>query len=238
MKEIRGLRADEIEVRVGIVKQNGISLLLYKDARCDMNILDETFGIMGWKRQHEAINGALFCTVSIKGENGEWISKQDVGVKSYTEAVKGAASDSFKRACFNVGIGRELYTAPFIWIEADRVALIEEEEKLRVNDSFYVSYISYGEPGKVIKSLEIRNQRHEIVYQLNMKNRDVMQAKQPEKSKGISDYRMKKMYDEMRRTGVTVEQIIARYHVALENLEEMDYKRIMNALKNTDSKVA
>ena len=108
MKKIRELRADEIEVRVGVVRKNGISLLLYKDARCDMNILDETFGIAGWQRKHELINGALFCTVSIKDENGEWISKQDVGVESYTEAVKGAASDSFKRACFNIGIGREL----------------------------------------------------------------------------------------------------------------------------------
>lgn len=238
MQKIRALRADEIEVRVGIVKQNGISLLLYKDARCDMNILDEVFGIAGWQRKHELINGALFCTVSIKGENEEWISKQDVGVESYTEATKGAASDSFKRACFNVGIGRELYTAPFIWIGADRVALVEEKGKLRVKDSFYVSYISYDEPGKVITSLEICNQRQEIVYQVNMKNRDIMQAKQLEESKPISDYRMKKMYGEMQRTGVTAEQIIARYHVSLENLTEIDYKRIMNALKNTDSKVA
>lgn len=126
MKKIRELRADEIEVRVGVVRKNGISLLLYKDARCDMNILDETFGITGWKRHHELINGSLFCTVSIKGENGEWISKQDVGVESYTEAVKGAASDSFKRACFNIGIGRELYTAPFIWISSDKISLAED----------------------------------------------------------------------------------------------------------------
>lgn len=238
MQKIRALRADEIEVRVGIVKQNGISLLLYKDARCDMNILDETFGIMGWKRQHEVIKGSLFCTVSICDEKGEWISKQDVGIESYSDAVKGEASDAFKRACFNIGVGRELYTAPFIWIGADRVTIVEEKGKLRVKDSFYVSYISYDEAGKVIKSLEICNQRQEIVYQVNMKNKDVMQAKQPEKSKPISDYRMKKMYDEMRRTGVTAEQIMARYHVALENLTEIDYKRIMNALKNTDSKVA
>ena len=135
MKKIRELRADEIEVRVGIVKKNGISLLLYKDARCDMNILDETFGITGWQRKHELINGALFCTVSIKGENGEWISKQDVGVESYTEAVKGAASDSFKRACFNIGIGRELYTAPFIWIPSDKVSIAEGDGKLKVRDS-------------------------------------------------------------------------------------------------------
>lgn len=143
MKKIRELRADEIEVRVGVVRKNGISLLLYKDARCDMNILDETFGIAGWQRKHELINGALFCTVSIKDENGEWISKQDVGVESYTEAVKGAASDSFKRACFNIGIGRELYTAPFIWIPSDKVSIAEGNGKLKVRDSFNVSYISY-----------------------------------------------------------------------------------------------
>lgn len=238
MKEIRTLRADEIEARVGIVKKNGVSLLLYKDARCDMNILDETFGIMGWQRKHELINGSLFCTVSIKGEDGEWISKQDVGVESYTEAVKGAASDSFKRACFNIGIGRELYTAPFIWIKSDKVNIEEENGKLKVRDSFFVSYISYDEAGRVIKSLEIRNQRKEVVYQINMGNKASEQVIRPEKPRPISDYRMKKLYDEMQRTGVTEQQIIARYHVSLANLTEIDYKRIMNALKKTSSKVA
>ncbi len=238
MKKIRGLRADEIEARVGIVKKNGISLLLYKDARCDMNILDETFGIIGWQRKHELINGSLFCTVSIKGEDGEWISKQDVGVESYTEAVKGAASDSFKRACFNIGIGRELYTAPFIWIKSDKVNIEEENGKLKVRDSFFVSYISYDEAGRVIKSLEIRNQRKEVVYQINMGNKASEQVIRPEKPRPISDYRMKKLYDEMLRTGVTEQQIIARYHVSLANLTEIDYKRIMNALKKTSSKVA
>ena len=238
MKEIRTLRADEIEARVGIVKKNGISLLLYKDARCDMNILDETFGITGWQRKHELINGALFCTVSIKGENGEWISKQDVGVESYTEAVKGAASDSFKRACFNLGIGRELYTAPFIWIKSDKVNIEEENGKLKVRDSFFVSYISYDEAGRVIKSLEIRNQRKEVVYQINIENKASGQVIQPEKPRPISDYRMKKLYDEMQRTGVTEQQIIANFHVSLANLTEMDYKRIMAALKNIASRVA
>lgn len=137
MKKIRELRADEIEARVGVVRKNGISLLLYKDARCDMNILDETFGITGWKRHHELINGSLFCTVSIRDENGEWISKQDVGVESYTEAVKGAASDSFKRACFNIGIGRELYTAPFIWISSDKVSIAEDNGQW--DDDFFDS---------------------------------------------------------------------------------------------------
>lgn len=115
--EIRLLKADEVEARIQSVKENGLILLLYKDARCDMKILDETFGMFGWQRKHELINGNLFCTVSIYDkQTGLWIDKQDVGTESYTEKEKGQASDSFKRACFNIGIGRELYTAPFIWI--------------------------------------------------------------------------------------------------------------------------
>lgn len=238
MKKIRELRADEIESRVGIVRREGVSLLLYKDARCDMNILDEVFGITGWQRKHELINGALFCTVSIKGENGEWISKQDVGVESYSDAVKGAASDSFKRACFNLGIGRALYTAPFIWIKSDKVNMREENGKLKVKDYFYVSRIAYDDEGKVITGLEIRNQRREVVYQINKGNAVSGQITQPEKPRPISDYRMKKLYDEMQRTGVTEQQIIANFHVSLANLTEMDYKRIMAALKNIASRVA
>ena len=120
MKEFRLLNPDEIEVRVSHTSKDfkKAMLLLYKDARCDMKILDETLGIAGWQRSHEVINGQLFCNVSIYDEDKkEWIKKQDVGVESFSEAEKGRASDAFKRACFNVGIGRELYTAPDIWVE-------------------------------------------------------------------------------------------------------------------------
>ena len=110
--EIRLLRADKIECRIGTISDKGLSLLLYKDARADMKILDETFGILGWKRTHQSIDGNLYCTVEIwDSEKKEWISKQDVGTVSYTEKEKGQASDSFKRACVSVGIGRELYSA-------------------------------------------------------------------------------------------------------------------------------
>lgn len=113
----RMLNADEIDCRVGTVTDKGVSLLMYKDARVDMRLLDEVVGPMNWKREHELINGNLFCTVSIRDEKtGEWVSKQDVGVESNTEKEKGQASDAFKRACFNWGIGRELYTCPFVWI--------------------------------------------------------------------------------------------------------------------------
>lgn len=118
-KMFRPLRADEIECRIGQVKSNGLSLLLYKDARCDQNVLDETVGPYNWTRSHSRDNAN--CIVSIwDEEKRQWVGKEDTGTESNTEAEKGLASDSFKRACFNWGIGRELYTAPFIWVSADK----------------------------------------------------------------------------------------------------------------------
>ena len=130
MCKFRDLRADEIECRVQSVKSNGLVLLMYKDARVDMNILDETVGAENWQREHYECKGNLFCRVGINvsskidlsGSDGiirvedRWVWKSDCGTESNTDAEKGEASDSFKRACFNWGIGRELYTAPFIWV--------------------------------------------------------------------------------------------------------------------------
>lgn len=125
MIKFRDLTADDIEVRVQSVKENkdpnrsGVILLLYKNARVDMAILDETVGAESWQREHYECKGNLFCRVGIR-ISPEWVWKSDCGVESNTEAQKGEASDSFKRACFNWGIGRELYTSPFIWIPADK----------------------------------------------------------------------------------------------------------------------
>ena len=122
----RKLRADEIECRIGSINSRGFTMLLYKDARCDMNILDETVGEFNWQRDHKEIKGTIYCGVGIfhgsieqigQGVN-PWVWKWDAGSESYTEKEKGEASDSFKRACFNWGIGRELYTAPLIFIRA------------------------------------------------------------------------------------------------------------------------
>ena len=121
MIKFRDLTANEIECRVQSVKPNGLVLLLYKDARVDMNILDETVGAENWQREHYECKGNLFCRVGIDvTESDSWVWKSDCGTESNTEAQKGEASDSFKRACFNWGIGRCLYTAPFIWIPADK----------------------------------------------------------------------------------------------------------------------
>ena len=119
----RKLKADEIECRIGSINSSGFTMLLYKDARCDMNILDETVGEFNWQRDHKEIKGTVYCGVAIYNkevytEDGRWVWKWDAGSESYTEKEKGEASDSFKRACVNWGIGRELYTAPLIFIRA------------------------------------------------------------------------------------------------------------------------
>ena len=157
LSKIRKLKADEIECRVGTINEKGLTLLLYKDARCDMNMLDEAE--VKWKRQHEVIGGNLYCTVSIwDDEIKEWVGRQDVGTESFTEATKGQASDSFKRACFNWGIGRELYSAPFIWIPADKYTsyVNKKTNKLGTYDKFSVNNIKYDEAGH-ISGIAIKN---------------------------------------------------------------------------------
>lgn len=160
MKKVmfRDLKADEIEVRVAQAKQTGVSLLLYKDARVDQNILDETVGAMNWMRHHGRDNAN--CVVSIwDKEKGQWIEKEDTGTESNTEAEKGIASDSFKRACFNWGIGRELYTAPFIWIKPeDCTALKQNGQRWQCFDAFAVEKIAIE--NKQIKAISIINTKN------------------------------------------------------------------------------
>lgn len=158
--KIRDLRANEIDCRVQTVSDKGFSLLLYKDARVDMDILDETFGIFGWQRIHSRDNAN--CTILIwDKENKQWISKEDTGTESFTEKEKGLASDSFKRAGFNVGIGRELYTAPFIWI-SDTSYLKDRNGKKTVYEKFIVKDIEIVD--KVITKLTISDSRNKVVF--------------------------------------------------------------------------
>ena len=154
----RTLKASEIECRIATINEKGLTLLLYKDARVDQNILDETVGIMNWQRSHQSIDGRLYCTVSIYDQDKkQWISKQDVGTESYTEKEKGQASDSFKRACVNLGIGRELYTAPFIWIKAGDAQIKKGNNgKLACYDKFIVEQILYDNDRNIV-ALSIKN---------------------------------------------------------------------------------
>lgn len=175
--KFRKLKANEIDCRVAQVASNGaLKLLLYKDARVDQNILDETFGVYGWQRKHELIGGNLYCTVSIQNpDTKEWISKQDVGTESNTEKEKGQASDSFKRACFNLGIGRELYTAPTIWVNKSDYT---ENDRGGTYDRFIVREIGYDNDGSIDR-LVIENQKlKKVVFTMGEKSafpsRDIM----------------------------------------------------------------
>ena len=162
---VRLLKADEIECRVAAVNENGLSLLLYKDARVDQKILDETFVPFGWKRSHQCIDGKLVCTVEIKdSETGEWIGKQDVGTTGYAEKEKSQASDSFKRACFNWGIGRELYSAAFIWIPASKVQIKKKDDKYYCSENFHVTSIAYS-GSREITGISITDSRGKSIFE-------------------------------------------------------------------------
>lgn len=156
MAKWRLIRADEIELRTGLTTKDGTkqTLLLYKDARCDMDRLDEEFGEYGWQRLHKDVHGVSYCGVALRDpETKEWIEKWDAGEKSKSSPEKGEASDSFKRACVNWGIGRELYTAPSIWVAAAYDAR-----------SLYVSAIDYNDSREII-TLEIRDRKtNAVVY--------------------------------------------------------------------------
>lgn len=164
--EFRPLKKEDIDCRIATINEKGLSLLLYKNARVDMRMLDEAVGPMNWKRSHQIIDGNLYCTIEIwDAEKQQWISKQDVGTESYTEKEKGQASDSFKRAGFNWGIGRELYTAPFIWIGPDGANIKKNGDRFLCYDNFIVSDITI-ENG-VIEALEITNtKKNAVVFRM------------------------------------------------------------------------
>lgn len=174
------LTAQDIECRVQSVSRAkngrvGAVLLLYKDARVDMRILDQVFGPGNWQRTHEVINGNLFCNIDVwDPEKRAWVRKQDVGVESNTEKEKGQASDAFKRAGFNVGIGRELYTGPFIYVElADNEFYSEGQQngrkevlKCYSNTRFTVTHVAYNDRREICE-LVIVDRNGNVRFDMN-----------------------------------------------------------------------
>lgn len=242
---VRLLRADEIECRVSSVSEKGVSLLLYKDARVDQKILDETFGMFGWKRSHQCIDGNLYCTVEVfDQENGCWVAKQDVGTTGHTEKEKSQASDSFKRACFNWGIGRELYTAPFIWVPARDAEIKPKDRKFCCNDHFSVAAIGYNNDREII-SLQILNEtkKGKTVYELHDKTGQAahgisgsVKEKAPEEKReaGISDQQIHILEAELQRTGIGMDAVKDRYGFDRpQDMSEEMYGRAMKALAKT-----
>lgn len=209
----RLLRAEEIECRVKQCTEKGAMVLLYKDARCDMNILDEAVGPMNWQCEYSRDNAN--CTVKLWNvKTSQWICKEDTGTESNTEAEKGLASDSFKRACFKWGIGRELYTAPFIWIKAsDCKKLKESNGKWQCFDKFKVRAIDYDDG--VISYLAIENERHEMVFTYG----------------SLDTSPRKKLTQYCREHGLDLYEIAEKYEIDKKSSDE-DIEKALEDLKN------
>jgi hypothetical protein len=253
----RGLRPDEIDVRVGSVSAKGVSLLLYKDARCDMNILDETYGVTGWQRKHEVINGNLYCGIGIWNENiNDWVWKWDCGTESYTEKEKGEASDSFKRAAFNIGIGRELYTAGFTFVSCPTQKKEGGRGYELVNpyqfSGAYVSDIRYKETEhkREIVGLVIKDSKGVTLYSKFAQVENQTANKPPEatneipnadvqaiKGKGIDKVKLESLQNELDRTGVKTMQIVKEYAISsLMGLKLEQYVELMKRLEKVPTK--
>lgn len=191
MNPIRRLDKSEVECRVSTaaIRADGkvsATYLLYKDARVDMKILDEHFGPMNWQREHFLIGDRLYCTISIYDkEKGEWIRKQDVGTESNAEPEKGQASDAFKRAAFNVGIGRELYTAPYISVELRENEYTTykdaktQKDKVNPKLSLFVADLDYDEHGN-INSLLLVDRRGDVRYSFGIAKGRLQTQPQPQ----------------------------------------------------------
>ena len=222
---IRLLKADEIECRVATINEKGVSLLLYKDARVDQKILDETYGSFGWRRTHQSIDGNLYCTVEVWDEiKKQWVAKQDVGTMSYTEKEKGQASDSFKRACVNWGMGRELYTAAFIWIPFGKVNIQKKGEKYVASNHFTVKSINYNENREII-ALEICNEKNIVIYSMS----SVSKA-----SVLLSEKMLDALKEELVRNGISLDTVLERYRIStVEQITPEIYKKAMSSLKKS-----
>ena len=226
--KFRLLRADEIDARISTCNQYGVGLLLYKDARCDQNILDETVTPMNWQRHHSRDNAN--CIVSIWDDaKKQWIEKEDTGTESFTEKEKGLASDSFKRACFNWGIGRELYTAPNMFIFKKDLKTLEEAQqgnfkKWTCKDSFKVTDIQYIDEKIVyVKVLNLKTNK-EIEFGTPAQ---AQQEAQKIENSVIDEVKVKALIARCKKEGVDGEKILQLYKVSIfDHLTEKQYANI------------
>lgn len=246
MTIIRALRADEIEVRVQSTKETqkgvGAIMLLYKDARCDMRILDETFGVTGWQRTHELINGNLFCNIEIwDDEKKYWVRKQDVGTESNTEKEKGQASDSFKRAGFNIGIGRELYTSPFIWIglKENDDYYKDKKENIKVTQNFSVAHVAYND-NREISELSIVDKNGVVRFTYKDKAEKPTGKERKEQAdisdKKIDSSKLKVIQDLIDKTETDTEKLCQHYKI--KSLPDMTVAMWNNAIIQLKDKEA
>lgn len=216
------LQANEISCRIQQISEKGLSLLLYVTSRDGQKRLDEKYGPLGWQDKYEVIDGDLYCIISAwdKSKN-MWISKEDVGTASYTAKEKGRASDAFKRACVKHGIGRELYTAPFIWISANQCNIKSSGNgKFSTKDKFSVNLITYTSDQK-IDELEIVNQDMNIVFK-----------QYP--SQKIDEIKYKVLLEKLEEADVSMDEVVELFHVnTLQELDINQWNKLMRKLEVT-----
>lgn len=228
--EFRTLRADEIECRIASVSQYGAQLLLYKDARCDQNILDEKVGPMNWQRHHSRDNAN--CIVSIWDEDkAQWIEKEDTGIESRADGTgnekKGLASDSFKRACFNWGIGRELYTAPAMFVNPKDLSTFKKEDNGRYTcrDYFTVKHIEYIEKKIVFVRIYNEKKKCDIEFGTPVEN---VKRQQSINSQCIEEKYVNTLIAMIDKAKVTAESVLDKYNVNTFN--EMTFEQFNDAM--------
>lgn len=236
---IRLLTEREIEVRINQVKEDKVQLLLYKNARTDMDILDETFGPMNWQRHHTRDNAN--CIISIYDEDkGCWVDKEDVGTESNTEAQKGLASDSFKRAGVNWGIGRELYTAPPIWVYAPNCTIKQNGKFFNCYDYFEVKEIGYNDQREINRLVIINSKTKNVVYEMG-KSRPKSETKpkpepkperknEPKSETPTMATEEQKAYIRDNASDEDYMDIMQEFGAELENLSEADARHVIREL--------
>ena len=216
------LQANVISCRIQQISEKGLSLLLYVTSRDGQKRLDEKYGPLGWQDKYEVIDGDLYCIISAWDEAKQmWVAKEDVGTASYTAKEKGRASDAFKRACVKHGIGRELYTAPYIWINAKDAGIkTDNNGKTTTKKKFSVNLITYTSDRK-IDELEIVDQDMNIVFKQYA-------------SQKIDDIKYKVLVEKLNEAKVTMDEVVELFHV--NTLQEMDinqWNRCMRKLEVT-----
>ena len=236
MKMFRNLKAEEIDVRINQIASNYCTLLLYKDARCDMNILDETIGAFNWKREHSRDNAN--CVVSIyDSEKQQWISKEDTGTESISEQEKGLASDSFKRACVNWGIGRELYSSPTIIVFPSKEMITKGQSseffengngKYTTKTRFWVEIIDYDKNDN-IQDLIIRDNKNNIRF--------CQVSKEMEKKLTDIFNQMKKLIEKVEETDNKFKRENFYKYFNVESDNNMTYNQMEEAIELLKEKI-
>lgn len=235
-KEIPLLKANEIECRVQQVRQSydkqsvEAVLLLYKDARCDMKYLDKLYGVTGWQRKHSLIGDRLYCTVEIWDDDKKtWIAKEDVGTESNTEKEKGQASDAFKRACFNIGIGRELYTAPNIKITLNYREYSTENGKYKTYATFNVKEIEYDAERQISKLVIVdRFGNERFTYSQNAPAPTQPEKKPPQKTKQPTA--RERLILKLKEKGINIEEY-AKEHKVTTKTTAAQFEKLLKELE-------